>query len=93
MFLSNEPSIEYELIRRLKTGLNQAQATSIVLTNYTKCKDSFKHFIVLRPIFDSDGCYAYVIALHFDVSTSDSVKITAKLAIDLLTQLPKRLDL
>lgn len=93
MFLQNEPIIERELIYRLKSGLNQAQATNIVITNYTKYNEAFKHLIIIRPIFDYDGCYAYVIALHFDISIADSVKISSKLAIDVLTQLPKFLDL
>lgn len=94
MFMEKESVIELELITRLVNGLNRAEHTSVIITNFTSQMEAFRHLNILHPLFDQDGCYAYVVALHFDITMTDSVNIIGKMAVEIMRELPPRcLDL
>lgn len=90
MFMNMESVIELELITRLKNGLNRAEQVSVILTTFTPKKVAYRHLFILRPLLDYDGCYAYVLALHFDITMMDSVNAIGKMAVELMKELPQR---
>lgn len=89
-FLQSDKT-EKDSIARLSEALKTAKPVKVAITNIRKDGVMFHNLLVMKPIFDFKGKYAYVIGLQFDV-TSDLASLSKLQYIDnMINMLPDRL--
>jgi PAS domain S-box-containing protein len=83
------PETEKHKTEALAKGLASMTTVVSVVTNRTKGGKNFRNLVALKPITDSKRQYAYVLGLHYDVS-SELQNVTDKVALaeELLEMLP-----
>jgi PAS domain S-box-containing protein len=86
-FLQSEKS-EKEQISLLTEALRNAQPCKVALTNTRKDGTEFFNLLSMKPIFNSEGVYSYVIGVQFDISNPESSVKQIQLIDDLLSILP-----
>eukprot|EP01038_Epipyxis_sp_PR26KG_P015186 gene15186-20456_t len=79
---------EPESIARLSTALRDAQPVKVAITNFRRDGTPFKNLLAMKPIFDEEGNYRYVLGVQFDVTQDDATPAKLKLADELLRMLP-----
>lgn len=79
---------EIDAIKRLTTALKNAKPVRTTITNFRKDGFPFKNLLSMKPIFDENGEYSYVIGVQFDVTQADSTPAKLKLADDVINMLP-----
>lgn len=90
-FLQSADCSEKDSIERLSQALKLAKPVKVAITNIRKDGVLFHNLLVMKPIFDFKGKYAYVIGLQFDV-TSDLATFDKLQYIDsMISMLPDRL--
>ena len=72
--------------------LRQSNTLAIKLNNYCKNGEPFQQILGTKPIFDSNGTYAYVVGIHIDVTIEYGLFWSDKLMANLLSKLPDRLS-
>lgn len=83
---------EKEAVTRLSEALKNKVATQVVITNRTADLRTFKNLVQIKPIFDDNKRFCYVLAIHIDVSREvDECVSKMKLASDLMEMLPDTL--
>ena len=75
--------------RFVSDNLHQSNSFITMLNNYCKNGDSVQQLLGVKPIFDSNGTYAYVIGIHIDVTIEHW---SDDLMTILLSKLPSRLS-
>eukprot|EP01041_Mallomonas_annulata_P013571 gene13571-28799_t len=89
-FLQGHAS-ETEIISYLSTSLSNAVPVRAVITNFKKDGTPFKNLLAMKPLFDMQGKYCYVVGVQFDASTpskhGSSIKMM-KLVNKLLEAIP-----
>lgn len=63
------------------------------LTNYRKNGDLFQNLLSMRPVFDMDGIYRYVIGVQFEVVEDENLKQRLVKLDKLLKMLPRKLPM
>jgi hypothetical protein len=58
---------DIDKIGKLGEALRQEKPIRITLTNYCKDGSEFQNMLLMKPVYDDDGRYAYVIAFQFDL--------------------------
>ena len=76
----------------ISNNLFQSNSFVIMLNNYCKNGNPFQQLLGIKPIFDSNGTYAYVIGIHIDVTIEYGIFWSDKLMTSLLSKLPERLS-
>ena len=79
---------EKESIRRLTMALREGRAVKVAITNFRKDGTPFRNLLAMKPIFDSEGGYAFVLGIQFDIGTSDASAKKMKIIDDLFRVLP-----
>lgn len=69
-------------------ALSAAKPIKIALTNARKDGSTFMNLLAMKPVFDLDGTYSYVIGVQFDVSSPQSSSKDLQAVEDLLRLLP-----
>ena len=64
----NNSISEQEQIVALSTALKDAKPVQVALTNKRKDNSVFKNLLSMKPIFDQNGEYRYVISVQFDIT-------------------------
>lgn len=86
-FLQSDAS-EVEQIEKLTKALATAQPVKIAITNKRKNGSNFLNLLAMKPIFDKDGNYAYVIGVQYDLTQPHASLRDIKAVDDLLSILP-----
>ena len=80
---------EAESIAKFSNALKQGESCQVVLTNKTLDGKIFKNLVSLKPVYDDQKRYLYVMAIHIDVSREvDECVAKMRLASDLIEMLP-----
>eukprot|EP01036_Dinobryon_divergens_P035047 gene35047-45369_t len=90
-FLQSE-NTEKDQLLAMTEALAAAQPVKVVLTNRRKNGDEFLNFLSMKPVFDKNGVYSYVLGVQYDFSRTDLQIQDVKLVDDLLSILPHLLQ-
>jgi PAS domain S-box-containing protein len=63
---------EQDSIDRLTKALRSATPVKVAITNYKKSGVAFRNLLAMKPIFDFNGNYSYVVGVQFDVTSPDA---------------------
>lgn len=86
-FLQTNKS-EPEQILKMTKALKSAQPVKVVLTNKRKDGTEFINMLAMKPVFDDQGVYAYVIGVQYDITNKAASLKQMKQVNDLLSILP-----
>ena len=87
------PLTEPESIAVIRNTLSKGEDCHVKLTNYRKNGDLFQNLLSMKPVFDSDGIYRYVIGVQFEVIEDMDLKARLVQLDKLLKMLPRTLPL
>ena len=87
------PQTEPESIAVIRNTLSKGQDCHVKLTNYRKNGEIFQNLLSMKPVFDSDGIYRYVIGVQFEIVEDDNLKQRLVQLDKLLKMLPRTLAL
>ena len=59
---------EKDSVNKLALALHKAQSIRVAITNYRRDGTPFKNLLSMKPVFDWNGEYQYVIGVQFDLS-------------------------
>lgn len=79
---------EQESIDRLTVALRDSKPVRVAITNFRKDGMPFKNLLSMKPIFDEEGEYRYVVGVQFDVTQEDATPQKLKLADEVIKMLP-----
>ncbi len=79
---------ERSQIERLSEALRLAKPVKVAITNVRKDGTEFGNLLAMKPVFDSEGVYSYVIGVQCDVSDPTVSHRTTLMVEDLLSILP-----
>ena len=83
------PETEVESVSALVDALRHGSELSLKLVNYHRNGEPFENLLSLRPVFDSNGVYCYVIAIQLETSGRD---VQLELYAALLHLLPSHIE-
>eukprot|EP01040_Poterioochromonas_malhamensis_P020566 gene20566-24583_t len=87
------PETEPEAIQVIRNTLSKGQDCHVKLTNYRKNGEKFQNLLSMRPVFDADGIYRYVIGVQFEIKEDGNLKERLIQLDKLLRLLPSKLNL
>jgi len=87
------PDTEPEAIQVIRNTLSKGQDCHVKLTNYRKNGEKFQNLLSMKPVFDADGIYRYVIGVQFEVKEDQNLKERLVQLDKLLRLLPSKLNL
>jgi PAS domain S-box-containing protein len=87
------PDTEPESIAVIRNTLSKGQDCHVKLTNYRKNGEKFQNLLSMKPVFDGDGIYRYVIGVQFEIIADQGLKKRLVQLDKLLRLLPSRLNL
>lgn len=73
---------------RMHGAMRDAMNTIVAITNRRKDGTVFKTLMFLKPIFDTNGVFRYVIAVQLDISKHVATAAKLRLADELIRMLP-----
>eukprot|EP00596_Hydrurales_sp_CCMP1899_P008846 CAMPEP_0119044798 /NCGR_PEP_ID=MMETSP1177-20130426/34668_1 /TAXON_ID=2985 /ORGANISM="Ochromonas sp, Strain CCMP1899" /LENGTH=351 /DNA_ID=CAMNT_0007015491 /DNA_START=254 /DNA_END=1309 /DNA_ORIENTATION=+ len=79
---------EPESIKRMTMALGEGKPVKVAITNFRKDGSPFRNLLAMKPIFDSDGEYAFVLGIQFDIGVVDASAKKMKIIDDLFRVLP-----
>ena len=85
------PETEVESIAVIRNTLSKGQDCHVKLTNYRKNGEKFQNLLSMKPVFDADGIYRYVIGVQFEVVEDMNLKARLVQLDKLLRLLPSKL--
>mmetsp|Transcript_6814 Transcript_6814/g.7050 ORF Transcript_6814/g.7050 Transcript_6814/m.7050 type:complete len:467 (-) Transcript_6814:248-1648(-) len=68
-FLQGDKTERYSVMK-ISHALQNRLSTRVSITNYRKDGTTFLNLLAIKPVFDMDGKYCYVVAVQFDGSVS-----------------------
>eukprot|EP00611_Tribonema_gayanum_P002436 TRINITY_DN1181_c0_g1_i1.p1 TRINITY_DN1181_c0_g1~~TRINITY_DN1181_c0_g1_i1.p1 ORF type:complete len:470 (-),score=198.59 TRINITY_DN1181_c0_g1_i1:826-2079(-) len=86
------PDTEPEAIALIRSTLSQGQDCHVKLTNYRKNGEKFQNLLSMKPVFDANGIYRYVIGVQFEVVADKGLKRRLSQLDKLLTMMPSKLQ-
>ena len=87
------PKTEAEAIKVIRSTLSKGEDCHVKLTNYRKSGEMFQNLLTMRPVFDADNVYRYVIGVQFEVVENEDLKARMLMLDKLLKLLPRKLPL
>eukprot|EP01035_Chromulina_nebulosa_P017995 gene17995-23633_t len=87
------PETEPEAIQVIRNTLSKGQDCHVKLTNYRKNGEKFQNLLSMKPVFDADGIYRFVIGVQFEIKEDDKLKQRLIQLDKLLRLLPSKLNL
>jgi PAS domain S-box-containing protein len=94
-FLQNgrEPGqvAEATSIARMSDALAYGRSVKVAITNFRKDGSSFMNLLAMKPIFDHEGNYAFVVGIQFDIGENYAAPERLKMVEDLLRALPDKI--
>ena len=87
------PETEPESIAVIRNTLSKGQDCHVKLTNYRKNGEKFQNLLSMKPVFDADDIYRYVIGVQFEILQDEGLKKRLVQLDKLLRLLPSRLNL
>jgi PAS domain S-box-containing protein len=87
------PDTEPEAIQVIRNTLCKGQDCHVKLTNYRKNGEKFQNLLSMRPVFDADGIYRFVIGVQFEIKEDSNLKQRLVQLDKLLKLLPTKLNL
>ncbi|CAM9252965.1 unnamed protein product [Choristocarpus tenellus] len=87
------PDTEPESIAVIRNTLAKGQDCHVKLTNYRKNGEKFQNLLSMKPVFDADDIYRYVIGVQFEILQDQGLKKRLVQLDKLLRLLPSRLNL
>jgi len=87
------PETEPEAIQVIRNTLSKGEDCHVKLTNYRKSGEKFQNLLSMKPVFDADGIYRYVIGVQFEVKEDSNLKQRLIQLDKLLRLLPSKLSL
>eukprot|EP01041_Mallomonas_annulata_P012733 gene12733-26818_t len=85
---SGQRMCETDSVNRMSYSLRNAHPTIVKITNYRKNGDSYHAFVAMKPIFDVNGEYRYVVSIQFDVTDDKAVDRARVLTDSLMKSIP-----
>ena len=85
------PETEPEAIQVIRNTLSKGQDCHVKLTNYRKNGELFQNLLSMRPVFDADNIYRFVIGVQFEIKDDDNLKSRLVQLDKLLRLLPSKL--
>ncbi|KAJ1428240.1 PAS domain-containing protein [Ochromonadaceae sp. CCMP2298] len=79
---------ETEQITKMSDALRNAKPVKVALTNYRKNGEPFINLLAMKPVFDADGTYAYVLGVQYDITDRSASLLQMQMVDDLLSILP-----
>lgn len=79
-------------VRLLSEALRLAKPVKVALTNVRKDGTDFGNLLAMKPVFDGEGVYSYVVGVQCDISDPSVAHRTIRTVEDLLTILPNILE-
>ena len=73
------PDTEKEAIEVIRRTLGKGEDCHVKLTNYRKNGEKFQNLLTMRPVFDADGVYRYVIGVQFEIVEDEDLKARVSL--------------
>jgi PAS domain S-box-containing protein len=86
-FLQTDTS-ETQQIQKMSEALRNAKPVKVAITNYRKDGEPFINLLAMKPIFDAEGTYAFVVGVQFDITDKEASLVQMKMVDDLLSILP-----
>ena len=86
-FLQREKS-ERESIAMLSSALANAQPVKVAITNFRSDGTPFRNLLAMKPVFDTDRKYSFVVGVQFDISTPGTNAKHIRMVDSLLSLLP-----
>ena len=87
------PDTEPEAIQVIRNTLSKGQECHVKLTNYRKNGEKFQNLLSMKPVFDLDNIYRYVIGVQFEIKDDSNLKARLVQLDKLLRLLPSKLNL
>lgn len=87
------PETEPEAIQVIRNTLSKGQDCHVKLTNYKKSGELFQNLLSMKPVFDADNIYRYVIGVQFEIKEDSNLKARLVQLDKLLRLLPSKLNL
>lgn len=78
-------------VARLRTNLRDGKPVKVVITNYRKDGSPFMNLLALKPIFDSEGEYAFVVGIQFDIGDGNANTDRLEMVEKIMVALPDKL--
>ena len=85
------PETEPDAIQVIRSTLSKGTDCHVKLTNYRKNGDKFQNLLSMRPVFDADNIYRYVIGVQFELKNDANLKPRLIQLDKLLRLLPSKL--
>jgi hypothetical protein len=85
------PDTEPEAIQVIRNTLSKGQDCHVKLTNYKKNGELFQNLLSMKPVFDADNIYRYVIGVQFEIKDDQNLKQRLVQLDKLLRLLPSKL--
>lgn len=79
---------EAESINQMTEGLRDGKLVKVTITNFRKDGTPFRNLLAMKPILDSDGEYAFVLGIQFDVGQKDASPEKIRLIDALFSVIP-----
>ena len=79
-------------VKLMTEALRLAKPVKVALTNVRKDGTEFGNLLAMKPVFDRDGVYTYVIGVQCDISDPTVSHRTMRVVEDLLSILPNILN-
>lgn len=79
---------EQDQVNLLADALRTATPVNCALSNKRKDGTAFKNLLSMKPIFDQDGNYRYVLSVQFDILDAGATQKKLKVAQNILSLLP-----
>ena len=85
------PDTEPEAIQVIRSTLSKGLDCHVKLTNYRKNGEKFQNLLSMKPVFDADNIYRYVIGVQFEIRNDSTLKQRLIQLDKLLKLLPSKL--
>lgn len=79
---------EPESISRMTESLRDSKPVRVAITNFRKDGTPFRNLLAMKPIFDSNGDYAFVLGIQFDIGNKDASAEKMRIVDDLFRVIP-----
>lgn len=63
---------EVECVSKMSVGLRDNKHIKVAITNFRKDGTPFRNLLAMKPIFDTNGEYSFVLGLQFDIGLKDA---------------------
>mmetsp|Transcript_12202 Transcript_12202/g.12287 ORF Transcript_12202/g.12287 Transcript_12202/m.12287 type:complete len:403 (-) Transcript_12202:345-1553(-) len=83
---------EPRAVQEMEMALSQGNTFCTTLSHFRKNGDLYRSFVYLKPIFDHNDDYLYMMSLQFDVSHHKDLGRSIELSEELLTDIPSHIS-